>query len=103
MTDPDEVRKAWARRVTEEYEGWPAWPTPDAPDDPSARESTGAAAVRTPADPPAGRTASGWAWGDAEGELDDVDPRLALRQHTGETARALREERAYWGLDSTDG
>ena len=94
MSDPDEVRRRWARRVTEEYDGWPDWPAPDAATEP-ARQGQDA-----DPDAPAGRTASGWSWDVPTDELHDLDARLALRQNTGETARALRRERAYWGLDA---
>lgn len=78
MADAEAVRREWARRVTDQYEGWPDWAAPDAA---------------------GSRTGSGWSWGVPEEDLADLDLRLAFRQHTGDTARALREERAYWGLD----
>lgn len=81
MPDPAAVRRTWARRIIDEYTGWPAWPIPQAQ---------------------AGRTASGWAWGVAPDEVEGLDLQLVLRQHTGETARVLRNERAYWGLDPDD-
>jgi hypothetical protein len=40
--------------------------------------------------------------GVAPDEVDKLDLALTMRQHTGETARALRAERAYWGLDPED-
>lgn len=101
MSDPDAVRTEWARRATDEYDGWPGWASPDAAAGPRTDEPAGHAEQSTTADAPTGRTASGWSWGVAPDELEDVDLQLALRQHTGETARALREERAYWGLDRT--
>lgn len=94
VSDPDAVRKQWARRITERYDGWPERPGPEA--------ASGEVDPRTAAPDQAGRTASGWVRGVAPDEVDKLDLALTMRQHTGETARALRAERAYWGLDPED-
>lgn len=96
-SDPETVRKNWARRVTDEYDGWPSWAAPDAPAGPRTGEPVTDAA--TGADAEGGRTASGWSWDVPSDDLEGVDLQLMLRQHTGQTAQALRDERAYWGLD----
>lgn len=99
MADPEALRRDWARRVAHEYDGWPDWAAPDAAS--GARSGKPA----TDADPGGAaqgvRTPSGWSWGIPSDELGDVDAQLTLAQHSGETARALRAERAYWGLDRT--
>jgi hypothetical protein len=41
----------------------------------------------------------GWARRVARVEVEGLAPQLRLREQTGETARALQAERAYWGLD----
>lgn len=102
MPDPDEVRGRWARRVAEEYDGWPAWPAPDAAADARDREPVEDAAPGAAPDESAVRAGSGWSWGVPAADLQDLDAQLVLRQNTGETARALRRERAYWGLDAPD-
>jgi hypothetical protein len=58
---------------------------------------------RTAPDAATGRSSSGWSWGIPEAQLEDVDRRLRARERTGDTARALHAERAYWGLGSEDG
>lgn len=102
MSDPEAVRRSWARTVAEEYDGWPDWPAPDAAAGPRTGEPAADASSPASAERHGGRTDSGWSWGMAPEELSGVDVQLTLRQHTGETARALQEERAYWGLDLPD-
>jgi hypothetical protein len=106
MPDPEAVRKEWARRAA--YDGWPDRPTPDAgrravPEVPGDGEDAQDAERTTAPDAGSGRTSTGWSWGVPEAEVEDVDERLWIAQRTGETARALRAERAYWGLGCEDG
>ncbi len=75
MSVAEAVRREWARRVAEAYDGWPTWVPSDG-------------------------TSPGWFWGIPQAELEDVDRRLRQEQQTGETARALRDERSFWGLES---
>lgn len=104
MSDAEATRREWARRVTEAYEGWPRWLTPGAPlpEDPGAGERARVAKTRTPADAPAGHPSSGWSWGLMPAEVEDVDRQLGLERRRGEAARAIRAERAYWGLGRED-
>jgi hypothetical protein len=108
MPDPEAARGEWARRAAESYDGWPEWPAPDAepgavPEDAGGGADAEDADRRMAPDAATGRTASGWSWGLPEAELEDVDRRLWARERSGDTARALRAERAYWGLGSEDG
>jgi hypothetical protein len=41
----------------------------------------------------------GWTRRIARVEVEGLAPQLRLREQTGDTARALRAERTYWGLD----
>ena len=104
VSDPEAVRRDWARRVVEAYDGWPQWLAPGvAPQAlPWLAEGTDSAGDGAAADEPTRRSTSGWSWGIPPDQLDDLDRRLGLAQRTGATARALQNERRYWGLESED-
>jgi hypothetical protein len=107
VSDPEAARKEWARRAIEAYDGWPQWLTPGEtphalPWVPGGIENAGDAGRTTAADEPSSHTSSGWSWGMTQAELEEVDRRLRLTQRRGETARAIRAERTYWGFESED-
>jgi hypothetical protein len=104
MSDPETVRKDWARRVVEAYDGWPQWLAPGAAPQalPWAAEGTDSAGDGAAADEPTSHSSSGWSWGIPADQMENLDRRLERAQWTGATARALRNERRYWGLESGD-
>ncbi len=103
MSDSEATRHEWTRRVAAAYDGWPEWLTPGTVPDvlpraPEGEDSARDAGRGTAADVPIGDITSGWSWGLTQAEVERVDRRLVWEQRTGRTARAVREERTYWGL-----